>query len=95
MVAEEGLKIGVRLIITVAFILLGIVCIKMSGNMISSKVSNAAGFAAMSDNSLAKSLTNRTSKGSSVINLVDEYYRNVPKIIGDRRNLQYTGKIYL
>ena len=30
MVAEEGLKIGVRLIITVAFILLGIVCIKMS-----------------------------------------------------------------
>ena len=71
MVAEEGLKIGVRLIITVAFILLGIVCIKMSGNMISSKVSNAAGFAATSDNSLAKSLTNRTSKGSSVINLVD------------------------
>ena len=49
MVAEEGLKIGVRLIVTVAFILLGIVCIKMSGNMISSKVSNAAGFAATSD----------------------------------------------
>lgn len=90
MVAEEGLKIGVRLIITVAFILLGIVCIKMSWNMISSKVSNAAGFAATSDNSLAKSLTNRTSKGSSVINLVDEYYRNVPVLLvtGETYNTQ-------
>lgn len=81
MVAEDGLKIGVRLILTIAFISIGIVCIKMSGRMISSKLSNANNLVTENDSNLAKSLSNRTSKGSAVINLVDAYYKEVPVLL--------------